>query len=230
VDDRARTSTVRALPGGHRSRRIARVTPNPLRTIETLEHDAPLPEGPGDRFSGYAIMALSFKSGHVLALRRFAASTIGPAYSSVWHRDPSHRWTFYATLPPDLSCARYFGGEVHRNILGPIEITWDDATRFRVVVNAGVEWQVTVGTSLRRGAMNLAGLTPNGHRFSINCRHLRLIKSSHAVVKGVNLGRVGPSADQSALGDLLLPQRGLFAIARARFEQPSRSLYSGPRS
>ena len=38
-------------------------------TIKLLERQAPLLDGPGDRFSGYAIIALSFQSGHVLALR-----------------------------------------------------------------------------------------------------------------------------------------------------------------
>ena len=56
-----------------------------------------LPDGPGDRFSGYAIIGLPFQSGHVLALRRFPTSSIGPGYTAVWHRNPSGRWTFYST-------------------------------------------------------------------------------------------------------------------------------------
>lgn len=32
------------------------------------------------RFSGYAVIGLTFSSGHVLALRRFAASSVGAAY------------------------------------------------------------------------------------------------------------------------------------------------------
>lgn len=262
MDDRASTSAARAWLAGVWSVRIARVTPTPFRAVEALERNATLPEGAGERFSGYAIVALSFKSGHVLALRRFAASSIGPAYHSVWHRDQSHRWTFYETVSPDLSCARYFGGQVHRNVVGPIEIAWDDAMTFRVLVRAGIEWHVTLGTSpatalidaaarilpervgrmpaarrltsmamrtlLGTGPMNLEGLTPNGHHFSYNCQRLWLVTSSRAVVNGVDLGPVGPLAAQSALGDFLLPQRGLFAVARARFEQPSRSFRSVP--
>ena len=78
---------------------------NARSTIEALERDAPLLDGAGDRFSGYAIIGLPFQSGHVLALRRFSASSIGPGYTSVWHRDPAGFWTFYSTVTPDLSVA-----------------------------------------------------------------------------------------------------------------------------
>jgi hypothetical protein len=104
-------------------------------TVETIERDAPLLDGTGDRFSGYSIIALPFQSGHVLALRRFSALSIGPGYTSVWHRDPSGFRTFYSTVTPDLSCPRYFGGRVERNVVTAIDITWVDSMRFRVVVH-----------------------------------------------------------------------------------------------
>jgi hypothetical protein len=222
--------------------------------IEVVEHDAASVDGEGDRFSGYAIMGVPFQSGHVLALRRFSASSIGPAYTAVWHLDPSGGWTFYSTVAPDLSCARYFGGQVRRNVVTPIEIAWADSTRFRVVVGDTIEWHVALGTSLatwllnaiagaipervwqmpavlrlmgvaarvtlNAGPLNLTGQTPNGHRFIANPRRLWLIKSSHAIVEGVNLGPVGPLPIQASLGDLLLPQRGVFALARSYFERP----------
>jgi len=223
-------------------------------TIEALERTTALPDGAGDRFSGYAIIGLPFQSGHVLALRRFSASSIGPGYTSVWHRNPSGCWTFYSTVMPDLSCARYFGGQVERNVVTPIDIAWVDSMRFRIVVGTAIEWHVALGTSLTTqllntvagviperawqmpavlrlmgvaakatlgtGRLNLTGLTPNGHRFIANPRRLWLIESSHAVVDGVSVGPMGPLANQTSLGDLLLPQRGLFAIAQARLEIP----------
>src|SRR5262249_18742907 len=102
--------------------------------IEAVEHAAPQLDGAGDRFSGYAIVGLPFQSGHILALRRFSASSIGPGYASVWHRDPSGRWTFYSTVAPDLSCARYFGGQVERNGVASIDIPSAASLRFRVVL------------------------------------------------------------------------------------------------
>jgi hypothetical protein len=226
-------------------------------TIEALERQAPLLDGRGDRFSGYAIFASSFQSGHVLALRRFSASSIGPGYISVWHRDPSGSWTFYSTVSPDLSCARYFGEQVDRNVVTPIDIVWVNSMRFRVVVGTAVEWHVWLGTSLTTrllnavataiperawqvprvlrllgvaarvmlgtGRLNLTGLTPNGQRFIANLGRLRVIESSQAVVDGVDVGPVGPLANQAPFRDFLLPQRGLFVVARTRFEQAIRA-------
>jgi hypothetical protein len=222
--------------------------------IEALEYDAPLPDGVGDRFSGYGIVGLPFQSGHLLALRRFPASSIGPGYAAVWHRNPSGRWTFYSTVPPEVSCARYFGGEVARNVVTPIDIEWVDSMRFHVFVGTAVRWHVTLGTSLATrllntlagairehpskqpavhrlmglaaratlgtGRLNVTGLTPNGYRFVGAPRQWWVIESSDAVVDGVRLGPAGPLVQQATLGDFRLPQRGLFAVDRTRFEPP----------
>jgi hypothetical protein len=127
---------------------------NARSVIEAFERDVGLVDGAGDRFSGYAIMGVPFQSGHLLALRRFSASSIGPAYTAVWHRDPSDRWTFYSTVAPDLSCARYFGAQIDRNVVAPIEIAWVDSTRFRVGVGATIEWHVVLSTSLASWTLN----------------------------------------------------------------------------
>jgi hypothetical protein len=55
--------------------------------------------GTEERFAGYGVMGLPFRSGHYLALRHFPASSIGPGFRAVWHRDPHRRWTFYADAP-----------------------------------------------------------------------------------------------------------------------------------
>jgi len=60
----------------------------PADVVEDLERRAELPAGSEERFFGYGVMGLPFRSGHVLGLRRFPASSIGPGYRSVWHRDP----------------------------------------------------------------------------------------------------------------------------------------------
>jgi len=56
--------------------------------IRSVEESVSLPAGQGDRFAGYAVIGLPFQSGHVLAMRRFTASSIGSGYPSVWHRSP----------------------------------------------------------------------------------------------------------------------------------------------
>ncbi len=40
-------------------------------------------------------MGLPFASGHVLAMRRFPASSIGLPYTSVWHPDPEGQSAFW---------------------------------------------------------------------------------------------------------------------------------------
>ena len=84
--------------------------------IRNIEESVTLPAGQGDRFAGYAVIGLPFRSGHVLAMRRFPASSIGLGYTSVWHRSPEGKWTFYSSVRPEDGCSRYFGSEIERNV------------------------------------------------------------------------------------------------------------------
>jgi hypothetical protein len=93
-------------------------------------------------------MGLPFRSGHVLGLRRFPASSIGPGYRSVWHRDPHGRWTFYQDQPAELACTRYFGSAVDEVREGPIRIEWTGPRGFQVPAADGeLEWTVEVGST-----------------------------------------------------------------------------------
>lgn len=111
----------------------------PAELVAELERRAELPPGSGERFFGYGVMGLPFRSGHVLGLRRFPASSIGPGYRSVWHRDPDGRWTFYQDQPAELACTRYFGAEVDEVHEGPIEIDWTGPRRLEVR-SGDLEW------------------------------------------------------------------------------------------
>ena len=48
--------------------------------IKQIEVSASLRPGSSDRFSGYAVIGLPFRTGRVLALRRFPASSLGPGH------------------------------------------------------------------------------------------------------------------------------------------------------
>ncbi len=117
-----------------------------------------IPDGSGDRFSGYAVVGLPFSSGHVLALRRVEASSIGAAYTSVWHRDPDGRWAFHQNVPPDQSCPRYFGAAISENTTEPIRIDWTGPREFRVTVDApgDIVWHVRLAPALATRMMNAA--------------------------------------------------------------------------
>uniref|UniRef100_Q01W22 Uncharacterized protein n=1 Tax=Solibacter usitatus (strain Ellin6076) TaxID=234267 RepID=Q01W22_SOLUE len=117
-----------------------------------------LPDGSGDRFSGYGVIGLPFSTGHVLALRRVEASSAGAAYTSVWHRDPRGRWVFHQDVPPDCSCPRYFGAAISANVVEPIRIEWTDNRRFRVTVDAPgqIVWDVRLTPTPATRVMNAA--------------------------------------------------------------------------
>jgi hypothetical protein len=227
----------------------------PLRIIEHIEQSASLPSGSGDRFAGYAVIGLPFRSGHVLAMRRFPASSLGPGYISIWHRKPDGHWTFYSTVAPQQSCSRYFGNQVEEDVHAPIGIQWKGPHHFSVSIEGShrLTWNVVLKETLpsrlmnaaarlvpepwwrkqfvlramalaaqlalHTGRLNLSGRTPNGQKFIANPQQVWLVASSQAVVDGVDLGPAGPLHEQARLNDFLIPQRGIFAVARAFLEK-----------
>jgi hypothetical protein len=42
-----------------------------------------------------------------------------------------------------------------------------------------------------------------------------VVESSHAIIRGLDAGPLGPLAEQARLRDFLIPQRGVFAVVRA---------------
>lgn len=228
----------------------------PRTLVEQIEKASSLPEGNSDRFAGYAVIGLPFLSGHVLALRRFPASSLGPGYTSIWHRDPCGAWTFYSTVAAEQSCSRYFGSETEKSIQARIQISWTGPDSLEVVAKCSppLTWEITLAETpasrlmnfvarrlpdwfwherfmlramglagqvvLGTGRMNLAGRTPNGYEFLANPQQVWLVKSSRAIVNGVDLGPIGPHSSQARLNDFLIPQRGLFAIASAFMQSP----------
>ena len=77
--------------------------------------------------------------------------------------------------------------------------------------------------ALGTGRMNLAGKTPNDYEFVANPQRVWLVESSRAIVNGVDLGPAGALPQQARLGEFLIPQRGLFAVARAFMRTPKRT-------
>ena len=60
---------------------------------------------------------------------------------------------------------------------------------------------------LGTGKMNLAGRTPNGQEFIANPQRVWLVKSSRAVINGVDVGPAGPLPEQPRLNKFFMPQR-----------------------
>lgn len=114
-----------------------------------------------ERFSGYGVMGLPFASGHILALRRFPASSVGPGYTAIWHRDPDGRWTFYADVQPMQSCNRFFGAAVDGFREAQISVTWTGPRALKVAIPGELEWTVELKATAVTRIMNAMGsLTP----------------------------------------------------------------------
>jgi len=111
-----------------------------------------------EAFSGYGVMGLPFASGHVLGVRRFPASSIGPGYFSVWHRHPDGRWDFYADVEAMLSCNRFFGAAVASFKQTEIRLNWPEPRTLVVEMPAEeFRWEATLKATPATHLMNAVG-------------------------------------------------------------------------
>ena len=136
---------------------------SPRTLTESVERHPALPPGPEERFAGYGVMGVPFSSGYILALRHFAASSVGPGYTSVWIRSPAGVWTMHSTADPGYSCPRYFGSALASASTGGISLRWRDDYSFSVEAADGVDlsWDVTLAaTPVTRLMSAMAGAIP----------------------------------------------------------------------
>ena len=131
----------------------------PKELVDRLEQGVELPSGNEERFAGYGVMGVPFTSGDLLAMRRFPTSSLGEGYTSVWHRDPQGRWTFYSDVPPQLACPRYFGSAVGEAVVREIEITWTSPRDFTISIeeDPGLDWHVSLAETPATRLINAVG-------------------------------------------------------------------------
>jgi hypothetical protein len=131
----------------------------PKELAERLEHSAELPSGNQERFAGFGVMGVPFASGDLLAMRRFEATSLGQSYTSVWHRDPQGRWTFYLDVPPQMGCPRYFGSAISETVVTKIWFGWSSPRDLTISIegNPGLDWRVSMTETPATGLMNAVG-------------------------------------------------------------------------
>ena len=131
---------------------------NPRALAEEMERGSELPAGSDERFVGYGVMGVPFISGHVLAFRRMTASSLGEPYTTVWHRDPLGRWTFFTDSAPSRSCPRFFGEALDEVVMGEIELSWEGPFDLSLrVPEAGFLWGVRLSADLKTRGMSALG-------------------------------------------------------------------------
>jgi hypothetical protein len=131
----------------------------PKELVDRLEQGARLPGGNEERFVGYGVMGVPFTSGHLLAMRRWPASSLGEGYTSVWHRNPQGRWIFYTDVPPQLACPRYFGSAIAEAVVRNIEVAWRGPRDFTVSIgdNPSLDWRLSLRETPATRLMNAMG-------------------------------------------------------------------------
>ncbi|MGW8267486.1 MAG: hypothetical protein ACWGSQ_14055 [Longimicrobiales bacterium] len=135
---------------------------NPRVLAEEMERSPEVPTGSDERFVGYGVMGVPFSSGHVLAFRRMTATSVGGPYTTVWHRSPQGRWTFFTDSEPTQSCPRFFGAALDEVVTGEIELSWEGPFELSLrVPEAGFLWGVRLAPDLKtRGISALGRLLP----------------------------------------------------------------------
>ncbi len=130
----------------------------PAQVAREVEEHPRLPPGNCERVSGYGVMGLTFRSGHILGLRRWTASSVGEGFTSIWHRDPRGRWTFYESNRCEVACTRYFGDEVERSRLVSISLDWQGSHRLSIhTEDDAVDWSVGIGSTPMTQLMSAMG-------------------------------------------------------------------------
>jgi hypothetical protein len=130
----------------------------PQDTVAAVLANPMLPPGDDERFVGFGIMGLPFSNGHYLAMRQFPATTFAPPYLSVWHRDPSCNWTFYATTPGQQSCARYFGSATPNDAVQcDIDVSWVSPWSVLVEIPGLLHWTVDLQATAATRLMSTIG-------------------------------------------------------------------------
>jgi len=128
--------------------------------VSELEAGATLADVPDrEQFHGYAVVGVPFRSGHILAMRRFPVGSVGPGYTSVWHRDPACRWVIYQDQGPRYTCPRAFGPGIDDAPTVPIAVEWMDSHRFAVDIETEgmrLHWEIRLSENAVTRALSAA--------------------------------------------------------------------------
>jgi hypothetical protein len=202
-----------------------------------LERRRTLPDGTGDRFAGYGLAGLAFESGDVLAFRRISASSVGPPFTSVWHRDAAGAWTIHTNIDPLRACPRYFGPALQAAEMDDVTIRWTDDVSLCVRVRrARIELALRLRTSLAGTVLglgtrllhpwwlsrsaHLAGRTPSGHCYTYQPRFAWHVTAAAALLHGRDPGGVMESGRSLTMANVDIAAASIVVLGTATFQPP----------
>jgi hypothetical protein len=125
-------------------------------------------------------------------------------------------WWFRVTIPGLLEWSVHTTATAGTRLLNTVgarlpERAWTSRTMLGVVGRVA-------GLALGAGELRLAGAAPNGQHFMVAPRKVWAVSASRAVLRGEDLGPIGPLPRQAQLADFRPPQRGLCVIGTGHFE------------
>ena len=162
---------------------------------------------------GWGVFGLPFDSGHVLGLRVFPQNPFAP-YATVWHRDPTGRWSIFVDGPRlDIACPRYYGDACDHVAHARITLTWTEPSTLRVTLDEPqLEWTVTASQTSALRFLNAAG----GAMPLWTWRPGRLLAVRESLARGLGMGRLQLAGEMpSGHHGILMPQR-MFYIDESR--------------
>lgn len=125
-------------------------------------------------------------------------------------------WWFRVTIPGLLEWSVHMQSTFASRLLTKAaewlpESAWTNPSMLRVIGRIA-------GVTLGAGDIRLAGSAPNGQHFMVAPRKVWAVAASRAVLRGEDLGPIGPLAEQARLGDFHPPQTGICVIGTGHFE------------
>jgi hypothetical protein len=191
----------------------------PAELAAALERQTEVPDGPGERYVGYGVLGIRFRSGDILAFRRFPATSAGAGYTSVWHRRPDGGWTFYLDTQHGTGCARHFAPALERIVVMPIRIEWPTPRCVFVSLDGGrlLSWTAALATTSATAALNrISRALPA--RWWLEPRWLRMLAAVARVALGT--GRLTLTGRTPAGSVFIANPKRIWAVtsSRATFE------------
>ncbi|KAA0022376.1 hypothetical protein FOY51_14240 [Antrihabitans cavernicola] len=158
------------------------------------------------------MFGLPFDTGHLLALRVFPQNPFAP-YATVWHRDPTGRWSLYVDGPRlDTACPRYYGDTFDHVAHVRITLTWIGPWTLRITLDEpGLEWTVVASQTAMLRLCNAIGAAAPLWTW----RPRLLISAREALARGLGMGRLRLATEMpSGHHGILMPER-MFYVDRS---------------